>query len=51
MTVKLYLVKMSGEVEIERKQILAGSGLVVEAGMKAAESAAREAAKRAARGE
>lgn len=51
MTVRLFLVKMSDDAEIERKQILAGSVTVVEAGMKAAESAAREAGKRAAKGD
>jgi hypothetical protein len=50
MNLRLFLVKMNDEVEIERKQILTGSVHVVDAGMKAAEVAAREAAKRAAKG-
>lgn len=49
-SVELYLVKVSEGKDIERKRVLIGSVSVVEAGMKAAEAAAREAAKRAAKG-
>lgn len=51
MSVRLFLVKIDGDgKEIERKQIVAGSVIVVEAAIKAAEIAGREAAKRAAKG-
>jgi hypothetical protein len=51
MSVRLFFVKEDEDgVVIERKQILAGSVTVVEAGMRAAEDAAREAARRAAKG-